>query len=124
MGVLDAMPASNLKPESEEVELERDRVYRTTYMFSATMPPAVERLARKYLRRPIVINIGSAGRATDNVTQKVYMVKDNDKPSYLERVRPGSKPICILSVFGVLFFPFTLVLCSFAAGRFWWFCIA
>ena len=27
------------------MELEADRVYRTTYMFSATMPPAVERLA-------------------------------------------------------------------------------
>ena len=32
-------------------ELEKDKVYRTTYMFSATMPPTVERLARKYLRR-------------------------------------------------------------------------
>ena len=47
MGVLDAMPSSNLKPESEDVELEGDRIYRTTYMFSATMPPSVERLARK-----------------------------------------------------------------------------
>lgn len=67
-GVLDAMPSTNLKPEEEE-ELEENRVYRTTYMFSATMPPAVERLARKYMRRPVVINIGSAGKATDNVTQ-------------------------------------------------------
>ncbi len=50
--MLDAMPSSNLKPEGEEeVELEANRVYRTTYMFSATMPPTVERLARKYLRR-------------------------------------------------------------------------
>ena len=62
------MPSTNLKPEEEE-ELEENRVYRTTYMFSATMPPAVERLARKYMRRPVVINIGSAGRATDNVSQ-------------------------------------------------------
>jgi ATP-dependent RNA helicase DDX23/PRP28 len=68
-GVLDAMPSTNLKPEDEGEELEENRVYRTTYMFSATMPPTVERLARKYLRRPVVINIGSAGRATDNVTQ-------------------------------------------------------
>ncbi len=67
-GVLDAMPSTNLKPEEEE-ELEENRVYRTTYMFSATMPPAVERLARKYMRRPVVINIGSAGKATDNVAQ-------------------------------------------------------
>ena len=68
-GVLDAMPSTNLKPENEDEELESDRVYRTTYMFSATMPPAVERLARKYMRRPVVVNIGSAGKATDNVAQ-------------------------------------------------------
>jgi hypothetical protein len=49
--VLDAMPSSTLKPEDEGAELDEARVYRTTYMFSATMPPAVERLARKYLRR-------------------------------------------------------------------------
>ena len=75
MGVLDAMPNSNLKPDAEDATLEANRVYRTTYMFSATMPAAVERLARKYLRRPVVINIGSAGKATDNVTQRVYLIK-------------------------------------------------
>jgi superfamily II DNA/RNA helicase len=52
---------------------------------SATMPPAVERLARKYLRRPVVINIGSAGKSVDLITQRVVVVKDNEKPSLLER---------------------------------------
>ena len=75
MGVLDAMPSTNLKPEDENAVLDESRVYRTTYMFSATMPNAVERLARKYLRRPVVVNIGSAGKATDNVTQRVVVVK-------------------------------------------------
>ena len=46
MAVLDAMPSSNLRPEDDS-EVEANRVYRTTYMFSATMPPSVERLARK-----------------------------------------------------------------------------
>ena len=69
------MPSSNLKPENEETELEEDRVYRITYMFSATMPPTVERLARKYLRAPAVVTIGSVGRATDNITQNVQLVK-------------------------------------------------
>ena len=67
------MHSSNLKPEGEDGILEQDRVYRTTYMFSATMPPPVERLARKYMRQAAVINIGSAGKATDNVTQKVLI---------------------------------------------------
>lgn len=30
-------------------------------MFTATMSPAIERLARQYLRRPAVVHIGSAG---------------------------------------------------------------
>lgn len=85
MGVLDAMPSSNLKPENEEEKLEENRVYRTTYMFSATMPPAVERLARKYLRRPTVVTIGTAGKATDNITQRVAMVKENEKPGMLSQ---------------------------------------
>jgi ATP-dependent RNA helicase DDX23/PRP28 len=44
-------------------------------MFSATMPPAVERLARKYLRQPVVVTIGQAGKTTDLITQHVVMVK-------------------------------------------------
>lgn len=78
------MPSTNLKPENEEL-LEEDRVYRTTVMFSATMLPAVERLAKKYLRRPVRVTIGSAGKATDNVTQRVIMSKENEKPKFLER---------------------------------------
>lgn len=76
VAVLEAMPSSNLKPEGEDGILEEDRVYRTTYMFSATMPPPVERLARKFMRQAAVINIGSAGKATDNVTQKVLLSFD------------------------------------------------
>ncbi|GAB4814582.1 hypothetical protein N2152v2_001628 [Parachlorella kessleri] len=85
MAVLDAMPSTNLKPENEDAALEADKVYRTTYMFSATMPPSVERLARKYLRRPIVVTVGAAGKATENVTQRVIMCKENEKPRYLSQ---------------------------------------
>ncbi|KAK6118193.1 hypothetical protein DH2020_048094 [Rehmannia glutinosa] len=86
VGVLDAMPSSNMKPENEDEELDAKRIYRTTYMFSATMPPAVERLARKYLRNPVVVNIGSAGKATDLITQHVIMMRENDKMDRLKRL--------------------------------------
>ena len=94
MQVLDAMPSSNLKPEDDEAKLEADRKYRTTYMFSATMPPTVERLAKKYLRRPVTITIGSAGRATDNVTQRVMLIKVEQGPaSCLTGKMPASCPL-------------------------------
>jgi ATP-dependent RNA helicase DDX23/PRP28 len=52
--ILDSMPVSNLKPDSdvsEDSEFMKARLmaknpYRQTVMFSATMPPAVERLAK------------------------------------------------------------------------------
>ncbi|GER55322.1 DEAD-box ATP-dependent RNA helicase [Striga asiatica] len=84
VGVLDAMPSSNMKPENEDEELDERRIYRTTYMFSATMPPAVERLARKYLRNPVVVNIGTAGKATDLISQHVIMMRENDKMDRLK----------------------------------------
>jgi superfamily II DNA/RNA helicase len=34
-------------------------------MFSATMPPEVERLARKYTRHPAIIQIGETVRSLD-----------------------------------------------------------
>jgi len=87
--VLDAMPSSNLKSEDETLaeqqiaalqEDRADQVYRTTVMFSATMPIAVERLARKYLRHPAVIQIGEVGKAAERIEQRVEFVKgDNDK---------------------------------------------
>ncbi|WCJ44197.1 Pre-mRNA-splicing ATP-dependent RNA helicase prp28 [Euphorbia peplus] len=86
MGVLDAMPSSNLKPENEDEELDEKKIYRTTYMFSATMPPAVERLARKYLRNPVVVTIGTAGKTTDLISQHVMMVKESEKFYKLQRL--------------------------------------
>lgn len=48
-------------------------------MFTATMPTAVERLARSYLRRPAVVYIGSAGKPTERTEQIVYMTKGTEK---------------------------------------------
>ncbi|MBA0570486.1 hypothetical protein Golob_004138 [Gossypium lobatum] len=86
VGVLDAMPSSNLKPENEDEELDEKGIYRTTYMFSATMPPAVERLARKYLRNPAVVTIGTAGKATDLISQHVIIMKESEKFPRLQKL--------------------------------------
>ncbi|CAF2122674.1 unnamed protein product [Brassica napus] len=84
--VLDAMPSSNLKPEKEEEELDEKKIYRTTYMFSATMASGVERLARKYLRNPVVVTIGTAGKATDLISQHVIMMKESEKFFRLQKL--------------------------------------
>lgn len=48
-------------------------------MFSATMPPPVERLAKKYLRRPAIVTIGVAGQAVDTVDQRVEFISSEEK---------------------------------------------
>jgi ATP-dependent RNA helicase DDX23/PRP28 len=68
-------------------------------MFTATMPPAVERLARSYLRRPAVVYIGSAGKPIDRVEQCAYMVSEHEKrKKLLEILSKGIDPPIIVFV--------------------------
>ncbi|KAH0563321.1 mRNA splicing protein prp28 [Trichoglossum hirsutum] len=85
--ILDALPVANEKPDTDDAEnpMEmskhlggKDR-YRQTMMYTATMPSAVERIARKYLRRPAIVTIGNVGEAVDTVEQRVEFVVGEDK---------------------------------------------
>lgn len=85
--ILDALPVNNEKPDTDEAENAtvmsrhlggKDR-YRQTMMYTATMPAAVERIARKYLRRPAIVTIGNIGEAVDTVEQRVEFVTGEDK---------------------------------------------
>ena len=68
-------------------------------MFTATMPPAVERLARTYLRRPAVVYIGSAGKPTERVEQIIYMVSESEKrKKLLSILEAGTEPPIIIFV--------------------------
>lgn len=107
ISVLDAMPASTLKSENEvEAEqqekeaVENAKKYRITTMYSATMPAGVERLARKYLRRPAYIAIGEAGKTVDLIKQVIEFVKsENDKRKRLEYLLENgpSPPIIVFA---------------------------
>jgi ATP-dependent RNA helicase RhlE len=57
--------------------------YRQTLLFSATMPPEVEALARKYLRKPIVVQVGMRTQAASTVTHAVYPVPRDRKSDLL-----------------------------------------
>lgn len=84
--ILDALPSDALKDvDGMEIDQQMENGIagkgktRVTTLFSATMPAAVERLAKKYLRKPAVITIGEAGRAVDRVEQRVEFVQGEDK---------------------------------------------
>lgn len=85
--ILSALPVQNEKPDSEDAEDAlamsqhlggKDR-YRQTMMYTATMPGAVERIARKYLRRPAIVTIGNVGEAVETVEQRVEFVSGEDR---------------------------------------------
>jgi ATP-dependent RNA helicase RhlE len=57
--------------------------YRQTMLFSATMPPEVEALARKYLRKPVVVQVGRRSMAASGVTHAVYPVPRERKGALL-----------------------------------------
>jgi ATP-dependent RNA helicase DDX23/PRP28 len=93
--ILDALPVHNMKPDSDEAEdpsrmtamIGGKERYRQTVMFSATMPPAVEKLARKYLRRPATVIIGNAGQVVESVEQRIEMCTgDERRKKRLEQV--------------------------------------
>ena len=57
--------------------------YRQTLLFSATMPPEVEALARKYLRKPVVVQVGRRSQAAATVRHFVYPVPKQKKVELL-----------------------------------------
>ncbi len=85
--ILDALPVTNEKPDTADAENPqmmtrylggKDR-YRQTMMYTATMPPLVEKIAKKYLRRPAIVTIGNTGEAVDTVEQRVEFISGEDK---------------------------------------------
>ncbi|KAH9981240.1 P-loop containing nucleoside triphosphate hydrolase protein [Lactifluus volemus] len=84
--ILDQLPSETMEGEdpSEQMDVDGETVVkkgrtRVTTLFSATMPPPVERLARKYLKRTATITIGEAGRAVDTVEQRVEFITGEEK---------------------------------------------
>jgi len=58
---------------------------RQTMMFSATMPAPIERLASRFMREPVRVDLRPAGRAAEGIEHRLYLVREDDKkPCLLE----------------------------------------
>jgi ATP-dependent RNA helicase RhlE len=72
---------------------------RQTLMYSATMPPSVEKLARMYLRDDAErISVGNVRRMPDNVKQRLVWVDEKHKISRLSRLLEQEKGTVIIFV--------------------------
>ncbi|KAF9953770.1 DEAD-box ATP-dependent RNA helicase, partial [Mortierella alpina] len=56
---------------------------RHTLMFSATFPRDIQHLARDFLRDYVFLSVGRVGSTSENITQKIEYVEDEDKRSVL-----------------------------------------
>jgi ATP-dependent RNA helicase RhlE len=81
----DRMLDMGFAPQINRV-VEQIHPYRQTLLFSATMPPEVEALARKYLRQPIVIQVGRRTSAANTVQHFVYPVATTRKSDLLAQL--------------------------------------
>jgi ATP-dependent RNA helicase DeaD len=65
---------------------------RQTALFSATMPPAIRRLADQYLYEPVMIKVKTDTLTVDTVEQFALEVKPRDKPEALATVLEAERP--------------------------------
>ncbi|CAG8722883.1 4917_t:CDS:2, partial [Acaulospora morrowiae] len=56
---------------------------RQTLMFSATFPRDIQILARDFLKDYVFLSVGRVGSTSENITQKIEYVEDEDKRSVL-----------------------------------------
>ncbi|XP_063046994.1 probable ATP-dependent RNA helicase DDX43 isoform X2 [Engraulis encrasicolus] len=79
----DRMLDMGFEPQIMKIILDI-RPDRQTVMTSATWPPGVRRLAKSYLKDPMMVYVGTLDLAAVNtVTQQVLFVQEEEKKSYL-----------------------------------------
>jgi ATP-dependent RNA helicase RhlE len=59
--------------------LERLPTWRQTLMFSATMPPPIERLAKRFMDSPALVDLRPQTRAAAGIEHRLYLVEEADK---------------------------------------------
>ncbi|KAI8334264.1 ATP-dependent RNA helicase DED1 [Chlamydoabsidia padenii] len=82
----DRMLDMGFEPQIRRIVQENDMPTtqdRTTLMFSATFPRDIQLLARDFLNDYIFLSVGRVGSTSENITQKVMYVEDDDKRAAL-----------------------------------------
>ncbi len=59
---------------------------RQTTLFSATMPPAIKRIAKTYLRDPAEVTVAAKTGTAENITQRYWLVAGMQKLDALTRI--------------------------------------
>jgi ATP-dependent RNA helicase DeaD len=87
----DRMLDIGFRPDIEKI-LRRCPKERQTLLLSATVPPPVQRLARRYMQEPVNINLSPEKVAVENVRQSFITVDEERKFELLLRVIDREQP--------------------------------
>ncbi|MBT9145957.1 MAG: DEAD-box ATP-dependent RNA helicase CshA [candidate division WS2 bacterium] len=71
---------------------------RNTLLFSATMPPEISKIAKKYMNDPVEVTIGRKNEGAENIKHVCYMVHAKDKYLTLKRLADYYP-----SIYGIVF---------------------
>jgi ATP-dependent RNA helicase RhlE len=69
---------------------------RQTLFFSATMPPAIEKLASTILHKPVRVQITPSATPVERIEQRVLFVEQNEKRALLGELLGGSGTVRVL----------------------------
>jgi ATP-dependent RNA helicase DeaD len=70
----------------------------STWLFSATMPAAIRKVSKKYMKEPVEITVGTMNTANKNVDHQFYVVSSQHRYDALKRLidfNPG--------IYGIIF---------------------
>ena len=70
----------------------------STWLFSATMPPEIRRVSKKYMKEPVEVTVGKANTANKNIDHQYYVVAAHHRYEALKRLidfNPG--------IYGIIF---------------------
>lgn len=70
----------------------------STWLFSATMPPEIRRVSRKYMKEPVEVTVGQINTANKNIDHQYFVVSSQHRYEALKRLidfNPG--------IYGIIF---------------------
>ncbi len=92
----DEMLKMGFIEDIEQIIAATDASQRQTILFSATVSQEIRNMAKKYMRDAIYIHIESEQLTANNVQQRHYMVRPQDKIAALSRVLEVETPQSVL----------------------------
>ncbi|MFY7731416.1 MAG: DEAD/DEAH box helicase [Flavobacterium sp.] len=66
---------------------------KSTWLFSATMPQEVARIAREFMRKPLEITVGHKNQGSSTVAHEFYLVNARDRYEALKRIADANPDI-------------------------------